>query len=247
MVSIDIYINETTRRANIILPPATELETSHYDVIFNLFAVRNTAKYSVPLFPKDENAKYDWEIFQELAHRLNGKNEPLKLVPPEVKLDFGLQFGKYKMPLEELQKNPHGVDLGELQTCLPERLFTEHKRINLAPEILVKDLERLKNENNLMEEFPFALIGRRHLRDNNSWLHNSEILTKGKNRCTILMNEDDANKLNFSNEQNNKSFIARRRNRNSSGNHGQNYARCGFDSARLRTRSRRRSIRHGER
>ncbi|CAN5631134.1 molybdopterin oxidoreductase family protein [soil metagenome] len=201
MVSIDIYINETTRRADIILPPATGLETSHYDVIFNLFAVRNTAKYSAPLFPKAENARYDWEIFQELAHRLNGKKEPLNLVPPEEKLNLGLQFGKYKMPLEQLQKNAHGVDLGALESCLPERLFTANKRINLAPDLLVKDLERLKNEDDLNEEFPFALIGRRHLRDNNSWLHNSEILTKGKNRCTLLMNDSDAQNLNFTNEQ----------------------------------------------
>ena len=201
MVSIDIYINETTRHANIILPPATGLETSHYDVIFNLFAVRNTAKYSAPLFPKNENAKYDWEIFQELAHRLHGKNEPLTQVPPEVKLGLGLQFGKYKLPLEDLQKNPHGVDLGELQSCLPERLFTENKRINLAPEILVKDLERLKDEIEVKRDFPFALIGRRHLRDNNSWLHNSEILTKGKNRCTVLINDTDAQNLDFADGQ----------------------------------------------
>ncbi len=201
MVSIDIYINETTRSADIILPPATGLETSHYDVIFNLFAVRNTAKYSAPLFPKDENAKYDWEIFQELAHRLSGDEKPLNLVSPEIKLGLGLQFGKYKLPLEELQKNPHGVDLGALESCLPERLFTENKRINLAPGLLVKDLKRLKIENNLSKEFPFALIGRRHLRDNNSWLHNSEILTKGKDRCTILINVEDAEELKFSNEQ----------------------------------------------
>lgn len=201
MVSIDIYINETTAYADIILPAATGLETSHYDVIFNLFAVRNTAKYSAPLYPKNENAKYDWEIFQELAHRLNGKNEPLNLVPPEAKLNLGLQFGKYNFSLEELAKNPHGVDLGELQSCLPERLFTENKRINLAPEILVKDLERLKTNETEAGEFPFRLIGRRHLRDNNSWLHNSEILTKGKNRCTLLMNERDAADLNFENNQ----------------------------------------------
>ena len=200
MVSIDIYINETTRHANIILPPATGLEVSHYDVIFNLFAVRNTAKYSAPLFPKDENAKYDWEIFQELAVRFGGE-KPLNLVAPEVKLNFGLQFGKYKMPLEELQKNPHGIDLGELQPCLPERLFTDNKRIDLAPDLLVKDLERLKNKIELTAEFPFALIGRRNLRDNNSWLHNSEILTKGKNRCTLLMNDLDARDLNFADEQ----------------------------------------------
>jgi anaerobic selenocysteine-containing dehydrogenase len=201
MVSIDIYINETTRKADIILPPATGLETSHYDVIFNTFAVRNVAKYSAPLFEKDKDAKYDWEIFQELYHRLSETEKPLTLVPPEVKLNLGLMFGRYKLPLEELAKNPHGVDLGELKSCLPERLLTENKRINLAPEVLVNDLERLKSEANNSDEFPFALIGRRHLRDNNSWLHNSEILVKGKNRCTVLINKRDAENLNLQNLQ----------------------------------------------
>lgn len=201
MVSIDIYINETTRKADIILPPATGLEVSHYDVIFNLLAVRNTAKYSAPLFAKEKDAKYDWEILQELAHRLNGKDEPLKLVLPEAKLDFGLKFGQYKLSLEELQKNPHGIDLGELKSCLPERLFNENKRINLAPEVLVKDLERLKTEEKSADEFPFSLIGRRHLRDCNSWLHNSEVLVKGKNRCMVLINSLDAKKLNLQNNQ----------------------------------------------
>jgi anaerobic selenocysteine-containing dehydrogenase len=203
MVSIDIYINETTKNADIILPPGTGLETSHYDVIFNLFAVRNQAKYSAPLFPKTDGAKYDWEIFQELSHRLNGKNEPLNLVPPEAKLDAGLQFGTYKLSLADLQANPHGVDLGALESCLPERLLTANKRINLAPEILVKDLERLKSVFGEMNngEFPFALIGRRHLRDNNSWLHNSERLVKGKNRCTILVNPADAENLRIAHGQ----------------------------------------------
>jgi anaerobic selenocysteine-containing dehydrogenase len=201
MVSIDIYINETTAKANIILPPATGLETSHYDVIFNTFAVRNVAKYSAPLFEKDENAKYDWEIFQELYHLLSGDEKPLTLVPPEVKLNLGLMFGRYKLSLEELAKNPHGVDLGELKSCLPERLLTENKRINLAPEVLVNDLKRLKSEANNPNEFPFSLIGRRHLRDNNSWLHNSELLVKGKNRCTVLVNNLDAEKLNLQNLQ----------------------------------------------
>lgn len=200
MVSIDIYINETTRHADIILPTATGIETSHYDVIFNVFAVRNTAKYSEPLFPKDENAIYDWEVFQSLAHCLSDGDEPLKLQPPEMKLDFGLQFSKYKLSLAELKNKPHGVDLGALEPCLPERLFTENKRINFAPELLVKDLERLKVEEK-QNEFSFALIGRRHLRDNNSWMHNSEILTKGKNRCTLLMNTEDAEKLNLQNDQ----------------------------------------------
>ena len=202
MVAIDIYINETTCKADIILPPATGIETSHYDVIFNAFAVRNVAKYSAPLFEKGENTKYDWEIFQEIYHRLSDSEKPLNLVPPEVKLNLGLQFGRYKLSLEELQKNPHGIDLGALESCLPERLLTENKRINLAPALLVKDLERLKIDAAQSDEFPFALIGRRHLRDNNSWLHNSEILTKGKNRCTILINAADAEKLNLQSGKN---------------------------------------------
>jgi anaerobic selenocysteine-containing dehydrogenase len=202
MVSIDIYINETTRHAHFILPPATGLENSHYDVVFNTLAIRNVAKYSEPLFPKADGAKYDWEIIQELAHRLNGKDEPLKTEPPEVKLDLGLRFGRYKLTLDDLRAHPHGIDLGELKECLPHRLLTENKRINLAPAILVKDLERLKIEElTASEDYPFILIGRRHLRDNNSWLHNSERLVKGKNRCTLLINSVDAENLNAQNNQ----------------------------------------------
>jgi anaerobic selenocysteine-containing dehydrogenase len=201
MVSIDIYINETTRHADIILPPATGLEVSHYDVVFNILAVRNPAKYSAPLFPKADGAKYDWEIFQTLAHRLSESVEPLKLVPPEVKLDFGLRFGKYALSLDALRKEAHGVDLGALEPCLPGRLFTENKRIDLAPEVFIKDLARLNAEETEAPDFPFALIGRRHLRDCNSWLHNSEILVKGKNRCTLLINKTDAEALNLQNNQ----------------------------------------------
>ena len=93
--------------------------------------------------------------------------------------------------------------MGALRSCLPERLLTANKRINLAPELLVKDLERLKNivAENQSGEFPFALVGRRHLRDNNSWLHNSERLVKGKNRCTILVNPSDAENLRIENGQ----------------------------------------------
>lgn len=196
MVAIDIYVNETTRKADYILPPASGLEVSHYDVIFNILAVRDTAKYSAPLFQKEPEAKYDWEILQTLAHRISGA-EDAKVVPPEAKLDYGLKLGKYKLSLAELVENPHGVDLGELKECLPERLFTADKRLDLAPQILVDDLERLQNAEENSSEFLFALIGRRHLRDCNSWLHNAQVLMKGKNRCTLLMNKTDAEKLNF--------------------------------------------------
>jgi anaerobic selenocysteine-containing dehydrogenase len=203
MVSIDFYLNETTRHASIILPPVSNLESSHFDIIFNTFAVRNTAKYSEALFEKGVGTKHDWEIFQELVWRLDGKNGELKPEPPEVKLNLGLMFGKYQLSIEKLKENPHGIDLGELQESLPNRLFTTDKRINLAPDILVKDLDRLKKSANISEEkeFPFRLIGRRHLRDDNSWLHNSERLMKGKNRCTVWINSADANELNIENNQ----------------------------------------------
>ncbi len=203
MVSIDIYINETTRHADIILPPASFLESSHYDIVFNTFAVRNTAKYSGPLFAKPDGTKYDWEIFQELSHRLDGKVEQMKPEPPEFKLNLALMFGKYQLSLEKLKESPHGIDLGELRPSLPGRLMTADKQIHLAPAILVGDLERLKNDSVLVDdnEFPFRLIGRRHLRDCNSWMHNSERLMKGKNRCTMMINPADAESLNLQDQQ----------------------------------------------
>jgi anaerobic selenocysteine-containing dehydrogenase len=208
MVSIDIYLNETTRHADIILPPATGLETSHYDLTFHILAVRNTTKYSPRLFEKAEGAKYDFEIYQELAHRMNSpsqreKDEAFSPQKPEEKLDLGLQFGPYNLSLEKLIENPHGIDLGELKSCLPNRLIHENKRINLAPEILVKDMERVRKalkNSTLSNDFEFLLIGRRHLRDNNSWMHNSERLIKGRNRCTLMIHPADATRLNIENQ-----------------------------------------------
>lgn len=197
MLSIDIYLNETTRHADLILPPVTNLESSHYDIVFNMFAVKNTAKYSPPLFAKPEGTKHDWEIFQELNHRLNGNTAPFKPEPPEVKLGMGLQFGPYGLPLDKLKAEPHGIDLGELRPCLPKRLQTENKRIDIAPEIFLNALSDLKTETMQAESngFTFRLIGRRHLLDCNSWLHNSPRLLRGKNRCTAMINTADAERL----------------------------------------------------
>jgi anaerobic selenocysteine-containing dehydrogenase len=204
MVAIDIYINETTRHADIILPPATGLEVSHYDTTFHVLAVRNTAKYSEALFLKAEGAKYDWEIYQELAHRLNTvPDSTFSPEPPEVKLDMGLQFGPYQLSLQQLKANPHGIDLGPLKPRLPQRLLTPNKRINVAPEILVNDVQRLYQslkDTDTHNGFEYLLIGRRHLRDNNSWMHNSERLVKGRNRCTLMVHTADAQKLNIDNQ-----------------------------------------------
>jgi anaerobic selenocysteine-containing dehydrogenase len=202
MVSIDFYINETTRHADIILPPVTNLESSHYDVVFNTFAVRNTAKYSPPLFEKDAGAKHDWEIFQELVRRLRGVDGEFEAQPPEVKLGMALMFGKHGLSIDKLMEHPHGIDLGGLQPSLPGRLQTANKRINLAPAVLVADIDRLmESKGESHADYPFSLIGRRHLRDCNSWMHNYEVLVKGKNRCTVMMNDADAEELSLSDGQ----------------------------------------------
>lgn len=201
MVAIDIYRNETTRHAHVILPPTTGVEVTHYDLTFHLLAVRNTAKYSPALFPRDDDARHDWEILQGLASRLRG--EPAGTpVPPEAKLDQGLRHGPYALSLDALRDAPHGIDLGPLQPRLPARLVTADQRIALFPDVMRDELAAcealLVDETDAARDaYPFALIGRRHVRDNNSWLHNAHRLVKGKPRCTLLMHADDARACGF--------------------------------------------------
>jgi anaerobic selenocysteine-containing dehydrogenase len=213
MASIDCYINETTRHAHVILPPTSPLERGHYDLAFHLLAVRNITKFSPPLFQRDADAKDDWEILLELQKRMDDgsvsgrmKSGLMKrFLGPERMLDLGLRFGPYGarlnpfskgLTLRKVKKAEHGIDLGPLSTCLPERLCTADKQIDLAPDVLVKDVARvttkLINESTPQLNGHLRLIGRRQLRSNNSWMHNTERLLRGKPQCTILMHPSDA-------------------------------------------------------
>ncbi|MBV8369643.1 MAG: molybdopterin-dependent oxidoreductase [Candidatus Eremiobacteraeota bacterium] len=187
MVSIDPYLNETTRHATVILPPATGLEVDHYDVIFHHFAVRNTARYSEALAEIGPEQRYDWQIFEALRLRLTGKAGK----NPSERLELGLQTGPYKTSIKELRAHPHGKDFGPLQPCMPERLLNADQRIKLAPPAFVADLARLESE--LSAQQPeLVLIGRRQLRGNNSWMHNAPRLMRGPDRCTLMLNPIDA-------------------------------------------------------
>ena len=206
MVSIDIYLNETSRHAHYILPPVTGLQVSHYDINFHALSMYNTAKYSPITFEKSDDERYDWEIIQTLAHVISGDETPLKLQKPEITIDYMLKSGPHKLSLQQLIDTPGGIDLGFLQPQLPERIIHTDKKIQLAPEILVNDMQRVATEaQRLRANTPtsdaFTLIGRRSLRSNNSWMHNSEKLMKGKNRCTALMNESDAAALGLKNNE----------------------------------------------
>ncbi len=204
MVSLDPYLNETTRHAHIILPPSSPLEHDHYDLAFHGFAVRNTARYNAAIFDKPEGVLHDWEIYTELGNRLAkllGLEEQ-PTTPPAQIIDLGLQFGPYAeqgLSLEKLQQHPSGIDLGPLQPQLPERLQTSDKLIHCNTPEPLADLDRLRNEfpgtagqvNPDQSPRPLKLIGRRHVRSNNSWMHNYHRLVKGRGRCTLLMHPQD--------------------------------------------------------
>ncbi|WP_417531513.1 molybdopterin-dependent oxidoreductase [Marinobacter lipolyticus] len=251
MVSVDYYLNETTRHADVILPPTAALERSHYDLIFSMFAVRNFAKYSDALFEAGEDSRHDWQILLELAHRLEKKRKggrlPLrselgwrafKQIGPDPILDLLLRSGPYGadigparglvqpavdlaldilpnrhplrgmaklsplnrhwqdlpkgLSLATLRDNPNGVDLGPLRPCMPERLFTRDGKVNLAPRRYLKDLDRLHELLASPATDELLMIGRRHVRSNNSWMHNSQRLVKGKDRCTLIIHPRDA-------------------------------------------------------
>jgi anaerobic selenocysteine-containing dehydrogenase len=220
MVSIDLYVNETTRHAHIILPPTGALEHDNYDVALHALAIRNTAKYSPQLFEPSPEARHDWQILLELTTRLAARGRVAALVgraqravlgrlPPHRILDLGLRFGPYGarlrpgaggLSLRKLRDEAHGVDLGPLAPCLPGRLFTRSRRISLAPPLLLGDLDRVRARlldadavaTEAAAGYDLRLIGRRHLRSNNSWMHNSRRLVKGPARCTVLLHPEDA-------------------------------------------------------
>ncbi|MEV0001788.1 molybdopterin oxidoreductase family protein [Micromonospora sp. NPDC050980] len=113
---------------------------------------------------------------------------------PERLLDAMLRIGPYGLSLERLREHPHGLDLGPLEPRLAELLTTPTGRVQLAPAPLVADVDRLRAA--LARPRPdLVLIGRRHLRSNNSWMHNVPRLTGGSNRCTLQIHPDDVRRL----------------------------------------------------
>jgi anaerobic selenocysteine-containing dehydrogenase len=195
MVAIDMYVTATSRHAHYILPPCGPLQKDHYPLVLGPIAVRNYACYSPPTLPMDAGAKADWEIVAELARAIAGaKGETLPNIrSPREALDAMLRASRYPgLSLAGLEANPHGLDFGPHVPRLPERLGTPDKRIQCAPPLCLAELARFRAA---MMETPsgaLRLIGRRHVRNNNSWLHNSPRLLKGPERCTLMIHPADA-------------------------------------------------------
>ncbi|WP_412460567.1 molybdopterin oxidoreductase family protein [Pseudomonas sp. SC11] len=198
MLSIDLYINETTRHADLILPSTSALENDHYDSTFNLLAVRNVTRFNRAILAKPQGALHDWEIFVGLA-RAFAERAALELkptLPPAQMIDLALRTGpcgeasSWNLSLQALDAHPHGLDLGPLQANLAARLRTPAQAVQAAPQVLLDDLQRLARQVPMAPD-QLLLIGRRHVRSNNSWMHNYHRLIKGKPRHQLLMHPQD--------------------------------------------------------
>jgi anaerobic selenocysteine-containing dehydrogenase len=215
-VAIDMYVTETSRHADVILPPVSTLERSDIDVVMPLVSVRNHIRYSPAAVPKPADAREDWQILTALTSRLGSgltrraeatvAGLPATFTSPERIIEFGLAIGPHGvlrrgpfkgLTVAKVKRAKHGIDLGPLERRLPGALDTEDRRVQLAPRVLVDEAAKLadharEREAALAEGYDLTLIGRRQLRSNNSWMHNSARLMKGADRCTALLHPDDA-------------------------------------------------------
>ncbi|MGN6162426.1 MAG: molybdopterin-dependent oxidoreductase [Marmoricola sp.] len=217
MVALDVYLNETTRHADVILPGPSPLARSHYDVLLNQLAVRNVANWSEPALATD--VPEEWITMVRLAAVLLGQGADADVAAlddfiaadvckrggidpalvaerrgPARLMDILLRSGPYNLTLADLEATPDGLDLGPLQPRIPEVLSTASGMIELAPGAVVDDVPRLTR---WLDSPPaeMVLIGRRHLSSNNSWMHNLTTLVRGENRCTAYLHPDDAARL----------------------------------------------------
>ena len=215
MVSIDNYINETTRHANIILPTPSGLEIDHYDLIFNVISVSNNAKFSEALFPPKKDRPYDWQVLKTLTQGLSSKGLSWfdHFTTPRRVINWGLMLGPYGklshprrwftgLSLKKVIQSKHGINLGPLEPRIPHGLKTADKKIQLVPDVFLQRLAQVRQTEfpNLLNEmttlkkkYPFNVIGRRHVSTNNSWMHQVKKLSRSKQvRCTAMINPTDA-------------------------------------------------------
>ena len=194
MVSMDMHITETSRHAHYILPPCGPLEKDHFTFFFGPLSVRNFGSYSAPTLEMEEGALADWEIAAGLTRAiLSAKGEPVPNLPtPRETLDGMLKTSPAGMSLAEVEAKKHGVDLGPLRPNIASRVMTDDKLIHAAPDALIEECGRFATSMSQHDPQSLSLIGRRHVRSNNSWLHNSHRLVKGPDRCTLMIHPDDA-------------------------------------------------------
>jgi anaerobic selenocysteine-containing dehydrogenase len=202
VVAVDFYVNETTRHAAYVLPPRHVFETGNFDLLLSRFSVRNVAKYSPPIVRTGDDTRDDWDILSDLAARIalpasaHGVCRAAARGLPERVVDLLLRLGPRRLSLRALREAPHGIDLGALVPSRSERVRTRDGRVRLAPQALVADVPRVEAwVDRRGDDAELLLIGRRHLRSNNSWMNGLPSLAKGPDRARLLVHPADAARI----------------------------------------------------
>ena len=161
MVSIDLYVNETTRHADLILPPAWSLAEEHFDIFFPLMSVRNAVRRSPPVLERRDGELHDWEILLALARGLGGGPTGVRPIDGALRLAERLGWrwtpaaivafllrtgvhgdrflpGRKGLSLRDLDAAPHGLDLGPLEPGLAQGVLRPGGRVQLAPAPLLR-------------------------------------------------------------------------------------------------------------
>jgi anaerobic selenocysteine-containing dehydrogenase len=202
VVAVDYYVNETTRHAHYILPPQHAFETGNFDLLLSRFTVRNVAKYSAPIVETDDDTRDDWDILSDLAARmvlpgpLHRACRRFGRDLPERVIDVLLRLGPARLSMRALCAAPHGIDLGPLVPSHGEHVRTADRRVRLAPPALAADVPRLETwVDEQRAAGGLVMVGRRHLRSNNSWMNGLPSLAKGPDRARLLVHPADAARL----------------------------------------------------
>ncbi|MDZ4267732.1 MAG: molybdopterin dinucleotide binding domain-containing protein, partial [Mycobacterium sp.] len=239
IISVDNWLNETTRHAHVVLPGLSPLERAHCDDLYWMYAIASCVKWSDAVLPAPAGRPGEWEIMLRLAGAVVGTpipdvdisamddlytqgiihtacqaadtplfgRDPAEVFAaltgrgPERMIDLGIRSGPWGddlgrrpggLTLDEVRRHPDGLRLGELEGGrLAEVLSTPSGRIELMHPLLTADIPRLLGRIDRATD-GLVLTSRRHLRSNNSWLHNVAGLMRGRDRCTLLINPVDA-------------------------------------------------------
>jgi formate dehydrogenase len=212
-VSIDLYVTETNREADFVLPATTFLEREDFPLPFLPLFTTPFVQWTDPLVEPAGEARQEWEVIEQIAKRVGVVPSSSRLgrvlgriglkLSPQRLMDlllrtgskgdwFGLRRGG--LSLRKLRDNPHGVVLAEhLEPgVLPDKIRHRDKRVRLDPPEIIEDAGRLAARNGRDPEFPLRLIGLRELRSHNSWMHNARLLMRGGRVHAARVHPDDA-------------------------------------------------------
>jgi len=214
MVGLDFYMNETNKHADFILPATTFLERDDFPIAFLGFHTTPFVNYTEKVVEPAGEAREEWQVIEEFAAALGVtpssvppirwlgkvgiKFSPKRIVDLLIRVGPAGDFFGLKpkgLSLKKIAAKPHGIVLAEYVATgeLKTKVRHSDSKVRLDPPEIVGELRRIKGAVvETSSERPLQLIGLRELRSHNSWMHNSELLTRGGRSQPLHMNPKDA-------------------------------------------------------